>query len=337
MTLNLSTIANRAHVSQATVSRVINNKTGVSRKTRETVLAEMRQMGIPLATVRSKSCDLVALISPNLLNPIFTSYVIQINTMLAQQNMLPILCTYTIGGATQQSYIDLLQMISLKGAIFLAGNYDNALADHSIYDSFVDRGIPMAFLNASNHDQPGLYAETDDSLATQIALKHLTDLGHRRIGLLLGDHEHYPTMEKYSAAQKYFADHNIEHPDNLTQWTTYGISSGAYAARKLIQEGATAILCASDQLAVGAVKAAKQMGKSIPRDLSIVGYDDSSLIANLTPTITSIRQPVARLSQALVQGIIAMNENPKIEQRKDVLRFQPELVVRESTGPLKKN
>lgn len=333
MPQNLIDIAKELHLSQATVSRAINNKPGVSQKTRELVLRTMQQMGVSPATTRNKDCGLIALVTPDLANPIFPRYVTQINNILAQQNMLPILCTYTFEGVTQENYLHLLQTLSVDGAIFLAGNYDNVRADHSIYSWFSNRIIPMAFLNASNHDQPGFYAETDDAGATQMALKHLVDLGHKKIGLLLGDQDHYPTMQKYSSAIHFFDKHGINHSPVLTQWTTYGINSGVVAAQSLIRNGATAIFCASDQLAIGAIKAAHEMGKSVPDDLSVIGYDDSPQVVNLTPPLTSVRQPVAKLSQALVHGIMTMMHNPDIAVQKNVLKFQPELIVRGSTAP----
>jgi DNA-binding LacI/PurR family transcriptional regulator len=332
MTSSLVNVAKKIGVSPATVSRAINNKPGVSAKTRQTVLETIKQLGIQL-TSNTTGCRLVALVTPDLSNPIFPTFVTRITTLLAQEQELPVLCVYTLGGQTEETYLKMITQFPLDGVIFLAGHYDNARMDHTIYQPLVDRNIPLAFLNASSHDQPGFYAETNDSQATEMALKHLCDLGHRKIGLLMGDRAHYPTMTKYHSALAYFKKEGIVHPSSLTQWTTYGIGSGQLAAQELIANGATAILCANDQLAIGALHAAHAMGRSVPQDLSVIGYDDSPLLTDVTPALTTVRQPVSILSQALVHGLRLLRERMPSGNRKDVVTYTPELIVRESTGP----
>jgi DNA-binding LacI/PurR family transcriptional regulator len=334
MTSSLTSIAEKIGVSPATVSRAINNKPGVSAKTRQTVFETMKQLGVEVAP--SNGCRLVALITPDLSNPIFPDFVTKINTLLAQEQELPVLCTYTLGGLTEEIYLKMVMQLPLDGAIFLAGHYDNARMSHKIYQPLVDRGIPMAFLNASSHDQPASYAETDDAQATRMALKHLVALGHRKIGLLLGDRAHYPTMTKYQSALAFFKEEGITHSPALTQWTTYGIESGQLAAQELITNGATAILCANDQLAIGALHAAENMGKSVPADLSVVGYDDSPLLTDVTPALTTVRQPVTALSQALVHGLRLLRDDTRRGGRNSVVQYTPELIVRDSTGPVPK-
>lgn len=333
MPSSLATIAKKIGVSTATVSRAINNKPGVSAKTRQAILNTMSQLGVHITTNNSQ-CRLVALIAPDLSNPIFPSFVTKINTLLAQEQELPVLCTYTLGGLTEEIYLRMIRQLPLDGAIFLAGNYDNARLNHKIYQPLVDQNVPLAFLNASSHDQPGFYAETDDSQATQMALKHLFDLGHRKIGLLLGDRDHYPTMTKYQSALTYFQKVGITHSPTLTRWTTYGIKSGQLAARELITSGATAILCANDQLAIGALHAAHDLGKQVPRDISVIGYDDSPLLTDVTPSLTTIRQPISILSQALVHGLRLLRENTAYLGQKNIVKYAPELIVRDSTGPV---
>lgn len=333
MTSSLTSVAEKIGVSPATVSRAINNKPGVSAKTRQAVLETIRQLGVQV-TPSTTVCRLVALITPDMSNPIFPDFVTKINTLLAQEQELPVLCTYTLGGQTEEMYLRMIRQLPLEGAIFLAGRYDNARMDHTIYRPLVERNIPLAFLNASSHDQPGFYAETDDAQATQMALRHLVDLGHRKIGLLLGDRAHYPTMTKYQSALAFFKKEGIDHAPALTRWTTYGIESGQLAAQQLIDNGATAILCANDQLAIGALHAARGMGKSVPDDLSVIGYDDSPLLTDVTPALTTVRQPVSALSQALVHGLRLLKENMPYSGKPDVVRYTPELIVRDSTGPV---
>lgn len=332
MATKLADIAQKAGVSQATISRVINGKPGVSQDTRKTVLDTLSSMGMSKKSLHRSETRLIALITPDLSNPIFPEFITEFVTLLAQHELLTVVCTYTPSGASESKFLTMLQNQPIGAAIFLAGIYDTRDANLSIYRSLSERNIPCAFLNGGARDMNGLYASTDDQAAMTMALRHLTDLGHTKIGLLLGDRNHYPTVSKYDAAQRFFADQGLKHESSLTQWTKYGLESGRMAARTLLEHGATAIACASDQLALGAIRAARSMGLSVPDDISVTGYDDSLEMSTISPSLTTVRQPVGKISQSVVNGIVAMMNNHQIAERRDTLYFEPELIVRESTG-----
>lgn len=335
MSATLAQIAQQAGVSQATVSRVINGKPGVSQDRRAAVMQALGSMGIPTDRVLRTGTKLTAIVAPDLANPIFPQFVTGLVSRLAQLDHLAITCTYTPAGTSEESFLNLLQTQPIDSAVFLSGRYDTRDASLAQYTPLIaDRGIPAAFLNGAVRDMDGLYVATDDAAAITMALRHLKDLGHRRIGLSLGDRNHYPSIMKYTAAMRFFEEEGIEHGDELTTWTTYGVTSGRMSAATLLDNGATAIACASDQLALGAIRAASLMGLSVPRDVSITGYDDSPLIASMTPPLTTIRQPVERMCQATVDGLMAMLGNRSLAKQRDAMLFEPELVVRESTGPV---
>ncbi|OZG65889.1 LacI family DNA-binding transcriptional regulator [Bifidobacterium eulemuris] len=336
MPATLADIAQKAGVSQATVSRVMNGKPGVSNETREAILKLAELLGVPTNTARHDSTQLIALITPDLSNPIFPQFVNTLSTLLTQQRALPILCTYAFSGTSEASLINMLQTQPIQGAILLAGNFDTNSSDHSIYQSLVDRGIPLVFLNESAHDINGFYVETDHTSAMTMALKHLINLGHTNIGVLLGDHNHYPTIAMYQASERFFLQHEIPHSEDLTAWTTYGVESGKEKARQLIDQGATAIACASDQLALGAIQAAKDMGLQVPKDISVTGFDDSLLAAQTSPALTTVRQPVSAICQSMVRSLFAMMQDKMLSARHETISHQPELIVRDSTAICKK-
>jgi DNA-binding LacI/PurR family transcriptional regulator len=328
----LADIAAKAGVSQATVSRVMNAKPGVSDDLRDTVMDAISALGMPLERMQRNGARLVAIFTPDLSNPIFPKYLTALTTLLAQQGFLVLTCTCTPTGTSEEGYLSMLQNQPIAAAIFLCGKYDTKGAPLSVYRTLSEHNIPAAFLNGAARDMDGLFAGTDDAKAMAMALRHLRDLGHRHIGLLLGDVNHYPSIAKYETAMKFFADEGIKHQKNLTAWTTYGVESGQMAANSLLENGATAIACASDQLALGALKASKALGLSIPNDISVTGYDDSSAMKYMSPSLTTVRQPVNQICRATVNGLMAMMENKKIATRRDELLFEPELIVRESTG-----
>jgi DNA-binding LacI/PurR family transcriptional regulator len=118
--------------------------------------------------------------------------------------------------------------------------------------------------------------------------------------------------------------------EDLIEHTMFSVEGGAVAAQRLIDKGTTAIVCGSDLMALGVIRAARLRGLEVPRDLSVVGYDDSPLIAFTDPPLTTVRQSVQAMSEAAVRALldqIAGDPAPLAEYI-----FRPELVVRGSTG-----
>jgi DNA-binding LacI/PurR family transcriptional regulator len=108
------------------------------------------------------------------------------------------------------------------------------------------------------------------------------------------------------------------------------MESARLAATRLIQRGITAMICASDVLALGSIRAARRLGLDVPRDVSIVGFDDSALMTCTDPPLTTVRQPIELLGQAAVDVLV--NQIEGAAATTDELLFEPELVVRGSTG-----
>jgi DNA-binding LacI/PurR family transcriptional regulator len=112
--------------------------------------------------------------------------------------------------------------------------------------------------------------------------------------------------------------------------TLFTVEGGQAAAGELIDSGHTAIICGSDLMALGAVRAARSRGLNVPEDLSVVGFDDSPLIAFTDPPLTTVRQPVLAMGHAAVSALVAeINGTPASRTE---LKFHPELIVRGSTG-----
>ena len=177
----LADVAAEVGVSQATVSRVLNGKPGVSDDTRQAVLNTAKNMGIT-STVGRNQPRHVAVVTPNLVNPVFASLLTAISTQLTARNILPFLCTYTSGGTSEETLLSMVLSEQIDGAIFLSGQYDSKGNDYSIYQRLAEHRIPMVFINAGDPDLPGYFIRTDDRLATEMALQHLVNQAHTRIG-----------------------------------------------------------------------------------------------------------------------------------------------------------
>jgi DNA-binding LacI/PurR family transcriptional regulator len=114
-------------------------------------------------------------------------------------------------------------------------------------------------------------------------------------------------------------------------WSDYTLESGQALGAALVQKGVTAIVCASDMLALGAMRAVSRLHLSVPGDISVVGYDDSPMMSFTEPALTTVHQPVDRMGLAAVQNLIPLMESTK-HKAIDKLVFEPQLIVRGSTA-----
>lgn len=334
MSRRLAEVAKKVGVSEATVSRVLNGKPGVSQATRDSVLTALDVLGYERPTkLRGERGRLVGLVLPELANPIFPAFAEVIGGALAQQGFTPVLCTRTAGGITESEYIDLLLGQQVSGVLFAGGFYAQREADHEPYRRLAERNLPVVLMNASIESLDFPRVSCDDVVAMNQALGHLLSLGHRRIGLLLGPTDHIPSERKLAAAHALAARHGVTIDPALVQHSQYSLESGQAASVRLLDAGATAIVCASDPLALGAIRAVRRAGMQVPTDVSVVGYDDSALMNSTDPALTTVRQPIEPMGRAAVDLLASMIAGADVSR--DELLFEPELVVRGSTAPLR--
>ncbi|MEE4496158.1 LacI family DNA-binding transcriptional regulator [Streptomyces sp. BE230] len=333
MTRRLAHVAKKVGVSEATVSRVLNDKPGVSAATRQSVLTALDVLGYERPTqLRGERARLVGLVLPELQNPIFPAFGEVIGGALAQQGLTPILCTQTQGGVSEADYMDLLLQQQVSGVVFVGGLFSEADASHSHYHQLADLKIPVVLINASIKGIDFPCVACDDAVAVEQAWRHLTSLGHERIGLVLGPADHVPSRRKLEAARVVAKAAGMRLPDEFVERTIFSLEGGQAATSRLLKRGVTGIVCASDPLALGAIRAARRRGLSVPSDLSVVGFDDSAFMTCTEPPLTTVRQPIEAMGRAAVDLLCAQIQGTQAHSGE--LLFEPELVVRGSTAQL---
>ena len=334
MRARLQDIARQAGVSEATVSRVLNDRPGVSGDTRQAVLTALDVLGYERPErLRKRSAGLVGLIVPELDNPIFPAYAQVIESALAQTGYTPVLCTQTPGGVTEDEYVDMLLDRQVSGIIFVAGLHADTTASLDRYHRLVQRPLPIVLINGYSDGIDAPFMSSDDRLAGETAVSHLVALGHRRIGFISGPDRFVAVQRKLSGYRS--ALHTqLGVPDDrlgdLVSLTLFGVEGGEAAAGRLLDRGVTGIVCGSDLMALGAVRAARRCGLDVPRDVSVVGFDDSPLIAFTDPPLTTLRQPVSAVGFAAVRALV--DEIHGFGAPRSEYLFAPELVVRRSTA-----
>ncbi len=119
--------------------------------------------------------------------------------------------------------------------------------------------------------------------------------------------------------------------EQLVVHQTYSVEGGQFAAEQLLARGVTGIIAASDQMALGAIRAIRRQGLSVPEDISVIGYDDGPLMEFTDPPLTTVRQPVDRLAAEVARALVGLLAGHQVPVGE--LMFQPEVVVRGTTAP----
>lgn len=329
----LKHVADHAGVSTATVSRVLNDKPGVAEPTRRAVLQAMAQLGYEHGRLRpSRRTGLVGLIVPELDNPVFPRFAQAIESRLAREGYTTVLCTSTPSGMGETDYLDVLQDQSVTGIVLISGEHSDTGADHTRYHDLRAGGLPLVLVNGRDEDLGDIAAVTvDHAEVTRLAVAHLASLGHTRIGLALGPSRYVTAGRLQLGYLDGLERAQLPVDPRLMTDTIYGIEGGHAAGLKLLERGATAVVCASDRMALGVIRAVREQELDVPADISVVGFDDAGPNAYYDPPLTSVQQPFERMADAVVQLLTAQMGD--IEAGTPELTFRPELVARGSTGP----
>jgi LacI family transcriptional regulator len=165
------------------------------------------------------------------------------------------------------------------------------------------------------------------------ATDHLLALGHRRIGHISGRAGWAATDERIEGYHAALAAAGVLPTSDLVAEGTYETASGYAAANVLLDlaDAPTAIFAANDNMAAGALRAARDRGLTVPVDLSVVGFDDADLATIVSPQLTTVRQPLAELGRTAVNLLTRMLERQRVETLR--VELATKLVVRETTGP----
>ena len=317
-------LAHAAGVSTATVSRVLNGKPGVRSDTRDAVHAAVAALNYPLDRPARRRGP-VAIMTGELSNPSFAAFAEMADTLLHSAGVPNFVCPAGPSGTSEQQHLDTLLTMDIAGIVSISGMPANNTLPLEPYDRVLAAGIPAVFINSPSQELNAGFYSTSDAEAVASSVAHLRQLGHTRIGLAVGPDRFLPARRKVAAFRTLgFGDESIE----MTQFTAEG---GQVATARLVSSGHTAIVCGSDLMALGAIREARGRALRIPEDLSVVGFDDSPLMAFTEPALTTIRQPVRAIVSAAIAALLRGMDGTPLDTT-EVL-FHPDLIIRRSTAP----
>ena len=265
-------MAQKVGVSEATVSRVLNGKPGVSDATREAVLTALDVLGYERPTkLRGERARLVGLVLPELQNPIFPAFAEVVGGALAQQGYTPVLCTQTAGGVTEADYVELLLQQQVSGVVFAGGLYARPTRRTSTTSGCAERKLPdRAGQRRDRRPRLPDGSSCDDAVAVEQAMGHLAlARAHAGSGCCSGRPTTCPPSASSRAAQAMAASGSAS-PLDADQVVRCAVLArgGQAAAAGCSRAGVTGIVCASDPLALGAIRAARRAGLARARPTS---------------------------------------------------------------------
>lgn len=331
MTPNRPTIrdvARQAGVSHQTVSRVINGSEDVLPETRALVEAAIEQLGYrPSAIARSMargSTHTLAIISPNLTDYTFASIVEGAEVEARQHNYFVL----SSSASDPQSFHELVDELvghrRVDGLIVI-----NPYADDRYMH--IPKEFPVVFVGARSHDELVCSISLDDEKVAYEATQHLISLGHKRIGLITGPMEEDCSQDRLVGFQLALTEAGITFDQSLAFEGDWSASSGRDALLDFVKKNnvPTAIFAQNDRMAMGVMRAARDVNLSVPDQLSVIGVDDMPLSSYFDPPLTTMRQDMPLIGQEAVRKLMEIFKNKTVDP--SVMKLPAQLVVRQST------
>lgn len=322
-------IAQACGVSEATVSRVLNDRPGVGEGTRTAVLEAARDLGRDLVGSAALRDELVGVLIPDLENPVFAHWAERIEAELFERGAGALLATRARTAEREGEIFARFVRAGAQGVIVVSGHHAQERGGVGHYRALVNEGLSLSLVNGVRADIDASFVSTDDAHAVRVACAHLRELGHAAIGLAMGDEHTWPVRQKVATFEELISD--APSPARTITYTDFSYAGGYQAARELVERGCTAILCGSDVMAAGALEGVRSLGLEVPEDVSVVGYDDAQWAGLTNPPLTTVRQGIPEMARAAVRAVLAGRGSSRRPVRTE-LAIRPQLIVRGSTA-----
>lgn len=317
-------VATHAGVSHQTVSRVLNDFAGIRPETRERVLAAIAELGYrpnraarALVTSRSRAIGVLVPATADF-GPMSSLHAIEHAARAAGYHAL-ITSTLVETQAVRASLQFLLDQ-SIEALVVIAPY--RVVTDEL---DVVPPGIPTALLQTGDAETVGAVA-VDQRAGAQLAARHLLELGHRRIQQLTGPADYLEAVARRAAVDEELAAAGVPRLPRLAgDWT----ADSGYAAGAALDPATTAVVCGNDQMALGLMHALADLGRAVPNDVSVIGFDDIPESAHSLPPLTTVHQDFEEVGRRAVSDLVARLEGRDPDP--SVRSVAPTLVVRSST------
>jgi LacI family transcriptional regulator, galactose operon repressor len=331
--VNLKDVARLAGVHPATASRALSERTlgMVSPATAERVRAAADELGYRVNRVarglKTRRSLTIGMLIPDITNPFFPKMVRGAEDHLHERGYTLVLADTDNDPAQDRRHRDVMLERQVDGLLLATAHRRDAVV-HELLSS----DVPFVLVNRTVDVGRVAAVIPDDHTGTALAVDHLFELGHRRIGHVAGPDFTSSGARRAAGFVAAVRSHGFK-PGPIVEASAFTVEAGLAAGRDLLasSERPTAIVAANDLVALGVVEAAAELGLDCPGDLSVVGFNDMAFVDRVRPPLTTVRIDEYALGLRAAQVLLILIDDPGAPRK--TLMIAPELVVRGSTGP----
>lgn len=325
---NIQQVAKQAGVSVATVSRVLNGKDKVTAKTKQKVEEAIQYLNYEPSmlgrNLRNSESRIVLILIPSISNPFYFEIIKGIENMALSQNYSILLCETDSKPEKEEIYFDLVRKKMADGIISM----DPAVNVETLKELAENHAIIQCSEYGGGIGIP--YVTIDSEEASYRAVKHLIQIGHRKIALMNSDEKFLYARERRMGYERALQEHGIPlRGEHIFYTQELGFEEGQQAMKKILQlqNRPTAVFAVSDLLAIGALKEINAAGLRVPEDMAVVGFDKIDFSNMTNPALTTVAQPMYKMGTIAARMLIEKIQGKNV----DSVVLGHELVIREST------
>lgn len=334
--MTVEDVARRAGVHPSTVSRALNP--AMRHRLTEEVVARVVAIAAELgyvpngsaAALRTRRSKMIGVVLPDITNPVFPPILVGIEAALDEEQYVAVVAN--AGGTPEHARLVVERLLARQvDGLVLA----TASRSDGVIELCLSRHVPVVLVNRSDGGHRVSSVVSDDTLGMSLAVDHLTGLGHRRIGHLAGPQNVSTGRFRLDGFKAAMRAAGLETPDSaIAVATAYTRDTGREASRALLDQSPTltAVVAANDLIALGLYDVLKERGMTCPDDLSVVGHNDMPFVDMISPPLTTVH--IRHRQMGLHAARLLMNLVRDQSSGSADMVLKPELVVRESTGPV---
>lgn len=330
MAVSIKDVAAKASVSIATVSHVLNGTRVTRPRTRDRVLAAVRELGYSqnqaARNLARGTSSILGLIVSDVRNPFFPEITAAFQDQALAHDMDAIMLNTNYDA--QRTLHSVRRMLGLQVpgvAVF------TSQIEPSIVSILAERGVAAVYLDLGTvaHAVSNIVLDYEGGIAQ--ALQHLTELGHKRIGYIGGPAKLHSIIRRKEAFVSNMHHMGME-PSFLAE-SDFSVNGGYLACAQLLKSASrpTALVAGNDLTAIGILHCAYDAGLRVPEDLSVVGFDDILFAAYMQPALTTVAVPRAEVGKTAFEALWTMLADPELKGRE--YRLKTQLITRQSTAP----
>jgi LacI family transcriptional regulator len=326
-------VAREAGVSLTTVSRVVNHKGEISDETRMHVQGVIERLGYrPSGIARSLAGGqtyTIGLVVPDIANPYFSGIAHGVASVANDKGFGVLLCDCEEITSLELTMLDVLEEKRVDGVIVAAPRTPSEKLLPTLVRHPNVVVVNRLFEEAEGPTARG-YVMNDDKSGGYMVATHLVKRGHRAIGYLAGPASSYGSKQRMLGYRAALKEHDLKFDPDIIQNCNPSVEGGRTSTKQLLREHPklTALFCFNDLVAIGALQCCQQLGRKVPDDLAIIGYDDIPMASWVTPALTTCKVKFEEMGKAAMQLLIDHINDCEGDCNNVVL--EPQLVIRNS-------